>query len=119
MKDLNIIHKVLGVVPVIWLLLITSYVIRASLILGHIPVYGIDPDPFSLKFNIHGMICFIFFVLGYFSFWLWLIVGLIIFVLRNGKPKFNIVCTICFILGVAGFFILKYGWNSLFAWIMD
>jgi hypothetical protein len=119
MKYYKLLHRILGVFPLIWFVTFLTVVVTGVVRLRHIPIYGKSPDPYSLEINILGRIHLIAGLLAYVAFFLWLL--LFIFGLFFFRKKFSLdkLSTIFFFIGVIGFFVFKYIFTGVFQWVLD
>lgn len=117
MKILNSLQRVISYLPLGWLLLFVSFVIRIYVRLGRLPSYD-NPDPKRLGFDIHhGLLFFnLFIVLGSILVWLPL-TTLILFKDKKSLYRVDWICYVFFYLLFLSF--LKFDFWGLSEWFTD
>lgn len=117
MNILNSLQRVISYLPLGWLLLFVSFVIRAYVKLERLPSYD-NPDPKKLGFDIqHGLLFFnLFIVLGSILVWLPLTITLLI---KDKKrlSRVNLICYVFFYLLFLSF--LRFDFWGLSDWFTD
>lgn len=117
MKIIKFAHSFFGIIPFIWfscfLLILTIGIVH----FGYVPKEGNPVDPYKLGLDWLSIIITIFSFIAYISFYLWILISIIILLKR--EKLFNKISTILFIIGVSGFFIFKYLFPEVFGWVLD
>ncbi|MDZ4845600.1 MAG: hypothetical protein SH857_08630 [Chitinophagales bacterium] len=119
MEGIRQVNKWMGFIPAVsimcWLVMVTIGV----LMFGRLPIYGHDPDPYSLGIDWLDLIALIFTFISLFT----IPIGLIMTIgLKVGKVRFNRFEWISIsttIVSVIAFFVLKYAMSETFLWVMD
>lgn len=110
-------HNILAWIPLTWCILCLFSITIASIKLGHIPQYGLDPDPTELGLDGITFIAFLFFMGSFTLAFVWPMMQL--HFTLNEKQKVNYYTFAAFIVGIASLFILKYIFSPQFSWFMD
>lgn len=97
-------RKVLGIIPLVWILLFYLFVLRAYIHLGKMPLYNM-PDPKSFNFYIHHTVVFFGIVLVLFSIIAYPIIFIFDLIFNKKVHKFNILV---YLIGSIFFFLQTY-----------
>jgi hypothetical protein len=110
-------HNILAWLPLTWCILCLSSITIASIKLGHIPQYGLDPDPTELGLDTITFLAFLFFLASFCLAFAWPLLELNFII--DEKRQVNYWTLGAFILGIASFFIMKHIFPEQFNWFTD
>lgn len=122
MKDVQSFARISSVIPTISLTSFLISLLIGILSFGHIPVYGADPDPYSINSNILDFLKVINLFSGLIGFmavpaWLFLTAHLLInrikFTQKDLFFHLSAIFSLLFIL------LFKFVWTSQFYWFFD
>jgi hypothetical protein len=98
MKLLNSFQRTLSYTPLAWLLLFTSYVVRAYIKLGRLPKYN-NPDPKYLDFEVHHGFVLYFLIATYLFAFIWVPLTIVLyFINKKNVYKIDVVFYVVFYL---------------------
>ncbi|RYD80580.1 MAG: hypothetical protein EOP53_07840 [Sphingobacteriales bacterium] len=117
--DLRLVLRIFGILPLIWIGAELLEVAIGTMLIGHFPKYGSDPDPSSLNLSIFLLITGIGFFLNVciFPIWLLILIHLLINKFLFTKRDYFLIFSMLF--GLAYFFVLRIYHPKIMDWISD
>lgn len=111
-------HRLIGYLPIAWSISCISLISIASIKLGHLPRYGVDPDPTAMGYEYFEFFSTILVLLGFAAVVVWpiMLVVLLLSVKQYSPELFDIII---FIAGIVSFFTLKFVFTPQFLWFND
>lgn len=119
MSDIRQINRILYCIPAWWLIHIFVALTVALVKFRRLPIFGIDPDPYSLSIDWLNLITVLIAMVSFFTVPVSLFLTLYLLL---HKIKFTIkdkLCFTVFFLSLSSFFALKYFLPKTFDWILD
>ncbi|MGZ5244998.1 MAG: hypothetical protein ACXWDO_05825 [Bacteroidia bacterium] len=117
--NLRIALKIFSFIPLIAFSGILLMILAGILLLGHVPRYGVDPDPFTLNLDIFGLILICSFTLSIFIIPFWILIFVHLVINRYPFSKSEYFSLISMLLGVLFFVVLKIGQPNILEWVLD
>lgn len=113
------IHSFLSFLPAVWFCLFFLGITIAAIKYGHFPKYGVDPDPTASNLSILEFTSFLVALIAYLGFYCWILVSIVLLI--NFKSNKAVITRNSIIYGCSLFlfFLIKYGFQSQFAWFVD
>lgn len=111
------IQRIFSYLPICWLLLFLTFLVRAYFQIGHWPSYD-NPDPKDLGFDLHYGLVFFGFVLAILSPFIWIPLSFILFFIKgNRKILINVIAYVAGYILMIG--LLRFQNDRFFEWLSD
>jgi hypothetical protein len=110
------VYNAVAWMPMVWLALSWITIFLAYIKLGHLPVYGHDPDPTELGFEIISLIAALTLFLCFLMVFLWPFTVLTTYIIEDRKYKVDYIsvsvfaCSIVLIECFKSFFLAQFLW---------
>jgi hypothetical protein len=118
-NDLKIVLRIFGFLPIIWVGAELLEVAIGTILIGHIPSYGADPDPSSLYLDIFLIISGLGFILNVCTFPFWLLILLHLIINRIPFTKKEYLTILSMLLGIFYFLMLRLYHPKIMDWVSD
>jgi hypothetical protein len=113
------IHNALAWVTMIWLIISWLVIFLAYAKLGHLPVYGHDPDPTEMGFEGIKIISVCIAVLSCITVYLWPLILLSAFLIKGRQYKVDYLSLSVFVGSIILFFCFRSFLPAQFLWFND
>jgi hypothetical protein len=119
MKVLRILNRILCYVPFVCVVCFFVMVSIGILKLKKIPVYGVDPDPYSMSIDWINLIMLFSMLISVFSIPLNIFIAVILYFKRIHLARSDKIALLIPFFSIGIFYFCKYYLPNLFEWVLD
>ena len=119
MTELRQINRILCYVPTTSIICWATMLFFSILRFGRLPIYGLDPDPYSLSIDWLNFIGLLSAILSFFTIPTTVLITIHLAMNKVELRRADIIALVISLSSVVAFIISKYYMTDAFLWIMD
>jgi hypothetical protein len=119
MNTKSYLNRLLCIIPLIWVLGFLAMGIFGYLQLHKVPVYGVDPDPYALHIDWVNTVMLFSFTASLFTIPINVFCTITLIVKKVAFTIGDKVAILISLVSIMFFFLCKFGFTTLFNWVMD